>query len=93
MKNLTMEAVRDYIREPYAWPGGYPKVLIMGDGEVLCAKCARENYRVISSITRAFAWSDGWFAVDVEVYWEGEQLHCCNCTNVIESAYGEVEDD
>ena len=93
MKNLTMADVRDYIREPYAWPGGYPKVLYMADGEAMCAECARKNYRQISSVTRSGAWRDDWFASGVTIHWEGAPLHCSNCNCSIESAYGEVEDD
>ena len=95
MKNLTMEAVRDYIRQPYAWPGGYPKILIMADGEAMCAECARKNYRLISLATRGH-YHDSWAAAGVDIYWEGEPLQCSNwgdCEKVIESAYGEVEDD
>ena len=93
MKNSTMAAVRDYIRQPYAWPGGYPRVLIMADGEPLCSQCARENYKEISFTTRAGARNYDWFACGVYIYWEGEPLHCSHCEKVIESAYGEITGD
>jgi hypothetical protein len=91
-----MAAVRDYIRQPYAFPGGYPKILIMGDCEVMCSECARKNYRLISQATRSGLIHESWFAAAVDVYWEGEPLHCCmwgDCEKVIESAYGEITDD
>jgi hypothetical protein len=91
-----MTAVRDYIREPYAWPGGYPKVLVMGDMEVMCSECARKNYRLISQATRSGLIHDSWFAACVDINWEGPPMQCCmwgDCTNVIESAYGEPDGD
>jgi hypothetical protein len=96
MKNSTMAAVRDYIRQPYTWPGGYPKVLIMADGEPMCSQCARRDYKLISHATRHGLTQDQWTAIGVDIYWEGPPLQCCNwgdCQNVIESAYGEVSDD
>lgn len=46
MKNLEMvEQVKDFIRQPYAWPGGYPKILLMSDGGTICPACARGNLR------------------------------------------------
>jgi hypothetical protein len=95
MKSELMADVRDYIREPYAWPGGYPKVLYMADGEAMCAECARKNYRQISEATRHHGDRD-WAAGIVDIHWEGAPIQCCmwgDCENVIESAYGEVEDD
>lgn len=84
--------VRDYCREPYAWPGGYPKVLIMSDGECLCSKCARSEYRAISAATRA-GLRDGWRAEGVDIHWEGPAETCAHCNAEIESAYGDPDAD
>lgn len=46
------EPVRRVARNPYAWPGGYPVALIMYDGELMCARCVRGNYRLILEATR-----------------------------------------
>lgn len=86
-----LRQVRGFARQPYAWPGGYPLVLVMRDGEVVCSKCARENYRLISAETRAGAWCGDWRAAGVEVHWEGEAHTCGHCGANIDSAYGEVQ--
>lgn len=51
-RNTLLVEVREFIRHPFAFPGGYPKVLIMQDGETLCATCAKAEYRQISNATR-----------------------------------------
>lgn len=90
-RNEILAAVRDFARDPFAWPGGYPKILIMADGGTLCAACARSEYRQISRSTRDHA-RDGWAAVAVTIHWEGAALDCDHCGVQIESAYGECEE-
>ena len=41
MRNSTLIRVREAIRNPYAWPGGYPIYTVLYDGALLCATCAR----------------------------------------------------
>lgn len=89
-RNEVVQAVKHFIRHPYAWPGGYPVVLIMADGECLCDKCAKENFRLISKSTRDKL-RDGWQAAGTQIHWEGAPLACANCNKEIESAYGEPE--
>lgn len=86
-----LREVREFARTPYAWPGGYPKILVMSDGECLCASCARKEYRLISLATRDGLRS-GWEAEGVDIHWEGEPLTCANCNAEIESAYGPVDE-
>lgn len=88
MRNSVVEEVKAFIREPFAFPGGYPKVLIMSDRCYMCAKCAKENYRLISDSTRHDN-SDGWGAAGVQINWEDTDAQCANCNATIESAYGE----
>lgn len=90
-KTQLLRDVRSYARSPYAWPGGYPLILIMDDGECLCAKCARVEYRAISFATRNDD-RTGWQASGVDVYWEGEPIYCAHCNATIESAYGPVDE-
>jgi hypothetical protein len=90
-RNETMQAVKDFIRQPAAWPGGYPKVLIMQDGECLCATCAKSEYKQISDSTRHLS-RDGWQAIGVDIHWEGEPIICAHCNAAIESAYGVPEE-
>lgn len=92
-RNETLVQVREFIRQPHAFPGGYPKVLIMTDGECLCAKCAKENYRLISEATRSNDRSSGWNAYGVDLHLEGAPLVCANCNAETESAYGSPDDE
>jgi len=85
-----MRQVREFIRHPHVWPGGYPKVLIMSDGAILCAECARSEYRQISYATR-HGLRDGWGAAGVAVHMEGPAECCAHCSTEIEAAYGEPE--
>jgi hypothetical protein len=89
MKNQTLEQVKQAIRSPFAWPGGYPVYTVMNAGELLCPACARSNYRLIAEATKTQDRSD-WEAVDVVALWESVG-QCCHCSKELESAYGEVE--
>lgn len=93
MKNLAgLVATKSLIREPYAWPGGYPKFLIMTDGACLCHKCAKSEFRLIceSALTDS---RDGWNPYGEDINWETDSLYCDNCDGCIESAYGPEESD
>lgn len=70
----------------FAWPGGYPCALLMADGEVIDAKAARENYRLIRRET-----GRDWMAECVFIHWEGEPLICAHSGRAIPSAYGGEE--
>lgn len=62
--------------------------LLMADGEVIDARSARENYRVI----RRAMTPDGdrdWKPVEVFIHWDGEPLYCAHSGREIPSAYGE----
>ena len=86
----NVDVLKEFIRSNgHAWPGSYPSVLVMTDGEVIDAKCARQNYRAIRNNMRVNDRGDCWSAEDVMVHWEGSPLHCAHCNNQIESAYGE----
>ena len=85
MRNELLAQVRSYIRAPYVWPGGYPLVLLMDDGEFLCADCARTDYREISVSTRHHH-GDGYEAIAVEVNWESAAF-CADCGKELERAY------
>ena len=92
MKNFEIvEQVKDFIRQPYAWPGGYPKILLMRDGGTICPACARGNLRQVIPATM-HSRGDGWQAVAVDIHWEGEPMVCDNCGKESESAYGSDEE-
>jgi hypothetical protein len=84
--------IKDLARNPYAWPGGYPRFAIMSDGESLCPACVKSEW---SLIARAIADQDssGWQAVAGDVNWEDSTLCCAHCNKAIPSAYGEEEED
>lgn len=69
----------------FAWPGAYPCALLMADGEVIGARAARENYRLIRRKT-----GKDWTPVEVFIHWEGEPLTCAHSGREIPSAYGEA---
>lgn len=72
------QAVKQAVRDKYAWPGGYPLHLVMDDCECLCVKCARENWRGIAWPT-VTGQRDGWRAVGAEINWEDPDLMCAHC--------------
>ncbi|NBW99714.1 hypothetical protein EBR03_09095 [bacterium] len=47
-----INALKNVIRQPYAWPGGYEKIIAMSDGELVCKRCVKENYREIIFATK-----------------------------------------
>jgi len=71
------------VREPWAWPGGYPLHAVMDDGSVICRFCAEEEREWIA-LTNGH---DGWCVVRLEVNWEGEDLCCDCCGRRVEVAY------
>ena len=87
-----IEEIKTFIREPYAWPGGYPKLLLMDDGACLCDKCAKDNFREILTDTKTHSRS-GWLATATFIHYEGEAIHCAHCNVAVESAYGPLTDD
>lgn len=85
----VMRQTKKFIRQPYAWPGGYPQTLVMADGVYLCHDCTRDNYRLIAESTVKRGPNDGWRAAGVGVNWENSQLYCDHCGEKIESAYAD----
>ena len=75
----------------YAWPGGYPCALLMGDGECIDAQAARENYRQIRRAMQDPHYARDWTPEGVFIHWEGAPLICAHSGRAIESAYGVEE--
>ena len=83
------DAIRLAIRG-YAWPGGYPVYMLMGDGGVLCSACVGREIRLIVDATRPKGGYDPqWKCVGADVNWEDPQLYCDHCGCRIESAYAD----
>ena len=82
----TISDFRRDIRQPYAWPGGYPMFFLTSDGEALSFAAAKSQRRnVLEAI--AGGYRDGWRVVGVDVNWEDADLMCAHTGEAIESAY------
>lgn len=86
-----LRQVKQAIRSPYAWPGGYPLYVLMSDGEALSIDAAKAEWRQICRATIA-SYRDGWKAEAVVINWEDPELYCAHTGARIESAYAEQED-
>jgi hypothetical protein len=86
LQRTVLKQVKEAIRRPFAWPGGYPVYTVLSDGSMLCRTCARSEYRQIARATLADL-RDGWCAVGTVIHWEGAES-CAHCDKDLESAYG-----
>lgn len=93
MSTPDTNTLKEFARHPYAWPGGYPLVLVMSDGECLCSSCTRQNYREIRRAQKDRDYRSGWCPVGVDIHWEGAPIYCAQCNTPIESAYGDPEEE
>jgi len=75
--------VKDAIRNPYAWPGGYPKTGICDDGGLLCPSCIADNWRGVCHDTLK-GWDTGWRILTVDIVWEGGN-HCSHCGTCVDA--------
>ena len=73
--------------EAYAWPGGYPIVYIMDDGDILCADCMNDA----SNPTHFGGDADGWRVEGRDIHYEGSAAVCAHCNTLIPSAYGDPD--
>lgn len=85
-----LSQVKGAIRNPYAWPGGYPRYIVMRDGEAMSCQAARDNWRSIVRATLRLYY-DGWAAAGTDINWEDPALFCCHTNERIPSAYAEPE--
>jgi len=74
--------LKDIIRQPYAWPGGYEKIAIMDDGGLICHKCCKEEYYNILHSTK-FDYIDGWNMQGVCLDIDIEDPVCDHCNHFI----------
>lgn len=91
--NKVAKSIKEAIRSRYAWPGGYPLALLMSDGECMCMKCAKAEYKLIARAARDNDKRSGWMPEAAFINWEDDSLFCANCDGLIESAYGDDDDD
>jgi hypothetical protein len=87
--NYTAEQFLADLQEPYAWPGGYPRYFVCGDGEALSFAAAKEYQEMI---VEAINWNDrhsSWLVVGCDINWEDNDLYCAHTNEKIQSAYGD----
>ncbi len=89
---LRIRAVKDFIRAPHAFPGGYPKVLITADGGALCDDCAKKEFRQIVAESLQNT-NCGFRASGVGINWENPDLTCDHCGAKIPPAYGDENEN
>jgi hypothetical protein len=82
----TTKHLKEAIRHPYAWPGGYPTFLLMSDNDTMCMKCAKEEYKTLLRAVRDNDNRSGWRPVAQDINWESED-YCGHCGKPIEAAY------
>ena len=75
--------VKRTIRQPYAWPGGYPLFAITDDGGALCVKCLEAEFTNVCHST-LHEIEDGWSVAVIDVNWEFD-ICCDHCGAEIES--------
>lgn len=85
VSKMKLNEVKEAIRNPFTWPGGYPIYTLMSDGELLCSDCARENYREIVGDTKNDL-SGCWAVSGSMILWEGLE-YCSHCYKKLETAY------
>ena len=85
MNKESATIAKQIIRNPYAWPGGYPTFGITDDGAALCPKCCKSEFKLIATSYSG----DGWTLTAQDINWEDNALYCHHCNDKIESAYGE----
>lgn len=64
----------DIVKQPYAWPGGYLRLMLTEDGSLLCAKCCQKEARRIMSDIRD-GYNTGWLPAGLT--YEAVSPDCC----------------
>jgi hypothetical protein len=77
------------LKQPYAWPGGYPRYFVCSDGAALSYAAAKAQSWQIRHAIRTNNPTSGWRVDGCEVNWENPDLYCDHTGARIESAYAE----
>lgn len=80
----TLREIKRAIRSGFAFPGCY-RLIVALESEIFCTECARKNFRELAESVRDDR------SVSVGIHWEGEPLHCDECSVAIESEYGPIK--
>jgi hypothetical protein len=82
-QSRSLRLATSLVKEPFSWPGGYPKFAVMDDGAPLCKECAKSERDSIATTTG----SDGWCIAKLAINFENSDLICSNCSGHIPAAY------
>jgi hypothetical protein len=88
MKRRNISWLKQAVRQPYAWPGGYPLSAITSDGAAACMDCVRDDWGAYARSTM-YSYRDGYRIDAVDVLWEGGN-YCANCGQCVD-AYNQEE--
>lgn len=77
------KSLKEFIRHPFAWPGGYERVAVCHDGGLLCHACCKREFKGILHST-LFEFRDGWDITGIQVLTgckeEDENFYCDHCS-------------
>ena len=88
----VLKTLHSVARNPYAWPGGYGRRLVLTDGEVLCHDCVQSNYAELYRATRDGE-RNGWAVAGEYIPWEGPADYCAHCGAELPTVYGDPDPD
>lgn len=88
---LPISEVKNYLRNPWAWPGGYRLTAYCADGEPLCRSCILANLPEIIRAHGPHYWHRDWTIVAIDVHWEGPCETCAQCGADLPSVYGDPD--
>jgi hypothetical protein len=60
---------------------GYPAIWLDHENNIYCADCAKNSF------------FNDHIDFDVDIYWEGPDVHCECCNTIIKSAYGDPDSE
>jgi hypothetical protein len=80
--NQALDAFRNFAR--YHTHGGYVWAAVFADGELMCERCAREDYRTIYRATKRADDRDEWRVIGLTNSGESEcSESCIGCGKVL----------
>jgi hypothetical protein len=72
----------------YAWPGGYPLIAVMDDGEELCADCVNDPRNPVHYSGSADGWRvDGYLGLETTSEPDYGSVYCAHCNRQLDGPY------
>jgi hypothetical protein len=89
----TIAELKHALRNPFAFPGGYTLAFYCWDGERLCPKCVRAEFKQVvrekaTPLPRSY---HQWRVDYIDVHWEGPPDFCAHCNVELPSEYGDPD--